>query len=182
MLSSYDKKIGNFTLTITIKSSKAPSCYDEVSNSNIKLWPSNSGEYQYTVNVVDDKPEKSISIRIPTEVSDQGVVTKSIDGQEFFYGFVRVGAVRGKLVDRTIGTVAVVWDTSLSCESRNIERELQLLGDYLDLYESVNVDVYLLSYTFRFDRSFIVHYGDSTALRRYLKGIKYDGATKIGDL
>lgn len=95
---------------------------------------------------------------------------------------MRVGAVRGKLVDRTTGTVAVVWDTSLSCESRDIERELQLLGDYLDLYESVNVDVYLLSYTFRFDRSFIVHYGDSTALRRYLRGIKYDGATKIGDL
>jgi hypothetical protein len=153
-----------------------------VSRSALSLWPSSSGEYQYSVTVLDDKPEKSISIRIPTNVGDQGVVTKSVDGQEVFYGFVRVGAVRGKLVDRSTGTVAVVWDSSLSCESRDLEKELQLLGDYLDLFDRVNVDLYQLGYKFKFDRSFSVNYGDSSALKRYLRTVKYDGATKIGEL
>jgi hypothetical protein len=92
---------------------------------------------------------------------------------------VTVGGVRGKLIDRSTGTVALIWDNSLSCENRNLGKELELLGEYLDLYETVLVDLYLMGYKFKFDRSFLIKGGDSLDLIRYLKNVKYDGATKI---
>lgn len=44
------------------------------------------------------------------------------------------------------------------------------------------MDVYLLSYTFKLDRSYSVESGNYSDLMSYLRAIKYDGATKIGAL
>lgn len=62
------------------------------------------------------------AIKLPSNTFDQDIVTKKINGSEVFYGTVKVNGVKLKLIDRDVGTVAIIWDNSLSCESRDVNR------------------------------------------------------------
>jgi hypothetical protein len=123
MVSSYAKPIGNFTIALSISSDSKPVCIDDRSRRALPLSFGN-GVYSYTANVLNDVPTSSFSISIPTAANASQVVTKD-DGDNYFYAFVKLkDLARPPQPKPAKARLAIIWDNSLSCANRDINKEL----------------------------------------------------------
>ncbi len=78
--------------------------------------------------------------------------------------------------------ITLYWDTSLSMQNRNIEREVEFLENYFAQIIKTRVDLIMFSNQSAKTRTFMIQNGESTDLINEIKGVKYNGATNFSTL
>ncbi|WP_103071175.1 hypothetical protein [Aquimarina sediminis] len=78
--------------------------------------------------------------------------------------------------------ITIYWDTSLSMQSRDLEKELTFLKKYLAKIKKANIDVITFSNKLEEKKHFVLEKGDSKKLTHMLSGLKYNGASDFSKL
>ncbi|WP_299903097.1 TonB-dependent receptor plug domain-containing protein [uncultured Aquimarina sp.] len=78
--------------------------------------------------------------------------------------------------------ITIYWDTSLSMENRNLDREKRLLQEYLSSVGDVKVDLIPFSNHIRKKQTFKVIEGRSENILSAIEGLKYNGASNFSEL
>jgi tetratricopeptide (TPR) repeat protein len=111
------------------------------------------------------------------------VVTGEYRGESYFYAELPAPRADSGVRARP-SSVGILWDASGSAEARDRAREFSLLDAYFRSLAAARVNVELIVVRDIADpaRRFTVEGGDWRALRRYLEGQVFDGATNLGHM
>ncbi len=78
--------------------------------------------------------------------------------------------------------ITMYWDTSLSMQNRNIEKEVMFLENFFAQIIKTKVDLIMFSNQSSKTRTFMIQNGESTDLINEIKAVKYNGATNFSTL
>ncbi|MCK5400293.1 MAG: carboxypeptidase-like regulatory domain-containing protein [Flavobacteriaceae bacterium] len=116
-------------------------------------------------------PGNDLTIKIPQEYNK----IKSIDFEDYIYVYQTINAE--KRIREKAKKITLFWDTSLSMKSRDIQKELQLLNQYFEYLNTVNVEVIKFSNEIRYKKSYKITNGNWIDLKQELINTVYDGGT-----
>jgi hypothetical protein len=104
-----------------------------------------------------------------------------LKGKRYFYAEVPAVEIfsAASAVRRNPAQISVLWDASLSGETRNRRAELTLLSVYLGLIKNVRVRLQVARDSAEPVREFDVSDGDWHELREALSEIRYDGPRRL---
>lgn len=119
--------------------------------------------------------DKPLSLTIVKKDQEVESFVQRINGAYYFYlqSFILPAASNKKLP----GTLAVIWDNSLSGLFRDTQKEIELLEAYLKRLGTASIQLYTLNNTFQPAGNFLIKDGTSKALIDNLKSMMYDGGT-----
>lgn len=127
----------------------------------------------------DYKLNNTLSFKIPVVQKEQ-VFTHNQGNRTYFYGtFDAQKSTKNKVLPKNL---AIIWDASLSGSKRDIAREKALLLAYLKKIKNVNVNFIPFNIEQGKTQKFTIKNGDTSALKKHLDKIVYDGATKFNTL
>ncbi|MEW7291112.1 carboxypeptidase-like regulatory domain-containing protein [Aquimarina sp. 2304DJ70-9] len=78
--------------------------------------------------------------------------------------------------------ITLYWDTSLSMQNRDIDKEIRFLEEYFSRIVNVKVDLITFSNTSSKSKTFVIENGSSKGLINEIRAIKYNGATNFSTL
>lgn len=96
------------------------------------------------------------------------------------YTFLTVGHIFDQ--EDKNGLVTICWDTSLSMESRDIEKEFTFLENYFSKKKDASVRLLVFKNSIVDSQSFLVESGNWNLIKNKLKSLSYDGATSYQEL
>lgn len=184
LLSSYGQKLDKFELTINvvaaasvptiINDSDASTFMDKVQDTQ---W---NQSYTTTIKKENYQPSEKITIKIPIQPNSPSVVVQSVQGQHYFYANTTIEGV--KVQKTSPKSIGLVWDVSLSCQNRDLKKELALLDAYFKALQNVEVKLYLMGYNFEAKNNFKITNGDWSLLKKELENTIYDGGTRFSKI
>jgi len=136
--------------------------------------------FQASVKKENYQPAEKIVLKIPIQQSIPSVLMQDIGGQHYFYGNTFIEG--NKTAKKTPASIGLIWDNSLSCQNRDLKKELNLLNAYFQKIKNTKVTLYFLNYTFDKQQEYIVSNGNWDALKAVLEKTKYDGGTRFSQL
>lgn len=126
LLSSYDSKLGSYSLQVVIKgdAKDVPQLKENGKNSTLKF---DSGGYVYNFSASDYQPSKDLSVTLPNKGTLTGLLTSpDIEDSAFFYTYLDARSLVSSLVPAKLTkarkTLGIVWDSSLSSLQRNFDK------------------------------------------------------------
>lgn len=128
----------------------------------------------------DFKADRTLTIAIPRARDEQDVLMQQA-GNHFMY-LLSVYPPAKKIEKPHPHHITIFWDASLSGLTRDHEKELRLLGEYLNELKEVAVTLVPFRHMAGESRRFEVHDGRWEELRSMLTNMVYDGATQFGAL
>ncbi|MDR0646297.1 MAG: hypothetical protein LBG46_04930, partial [Elusimicrobiota bacterium] len=138
---------------------------------------SKAGEvYKAVFESKDYTLNNKISFLMPKNKSTP-VFTHKNAGKTYFYGDVSVKkSEKAKTLPKKI---AIIWDTTLSGEKRDKEKELELLNAYFKKLKTA--DVSFSTFKLKQDKSkkFMIRDSNWDDLKKEIESIVYDGATRL---
>ena len=121
----------------------------------------------------------NLSFRIP-QVGKNKTFTHAEGNKTYFYTNLDVNQQdKAKTMP---GKIAIVWDTSLSGSKRNIEKEKELLKEYLKKVQNATVTFIPFNLEQGKEQTVTVKNGDASALIELIDNVVYDGATRFNAL
>ena len=125
-------------------------------------------------------PNKPLTIIVPKKMDVPEVIVSKVANDYFFLANVMIkGQQKAKPAPKHI---TILWDQSLSAESRNLEKELDLLDAYFKKIQQVTVRLIGFSNDVIEDKNFSIVGGNWEKLKDELKTTIYDGATNYSSI
>jgi len=167
---NFKNSIADFNLDITVfDQMDAPVLVKGgVLGEGFKQW-----EQQYSLKVAKKNysAHKNVLIKIPMPMEIEKLQTYNT----YFYLYKRLKK-QDKLREKP-KTITLLWDTSLSLKTRNLEKEMSLLDAYFMYLKDVKVCFVGFSNTIHSEKDFVVTNGDWSAIKEWLGESTYDGGT-----
>jgi hypothetical protein len=178
LVSRYPKKLDKFSVKISvIGASTSPKIIERSSRISFSKW---SQSFEASFEKENYQPEEKIVFEVPIQNNAPEVLTQDVGGQYYFYGNTFIeGITKARKILSSIG---LIWDNSLSCQTRDLKKELYLLDSYFQKIKNTKVTLYFLNYTFEKQREFIISNGNWSELKAVLENTKYDGGTRYSQL
>lgn len=123
--------------------------------------------------------DNTLSFRIP-QVGKNKTFTHAEGNQTYFYANLDIK--QQDKVKTMPGKIAVVWDTSLSGNKRDIEKEKALLKKYLKKVKDATITFIPFNLEQGKEQTVTVKNGDASALMDLIDNVVYDGATRFNTL
>lgn len=184
LVSKYPYKLDKFEININVLGANdIPSIIkDESETSQMHKLVEVSGKTTYVTDfkMISYQPSEKLLIKIPVQNEIPNVVVQSLEGQHYFYANTTLNNNRIKKPNPS--TIGLLWDNSLSCKNKDLDKELAVLEGYFKEVKNTKVTLYLLNYTFEKEKTYTVVNGDWAELKSVLKGIQYDGGTRFSSL
>lgn len=182
ILSTFSNALDRFEINIDILNpSKKPEIHQESSENNIILTENSfTNSYQTKIIKENYKPNENINIKIPINKDIPNVYCQNKNEQVYFYGNIFLN--KQKIARKKPNTIALIWDNSLSCKNRDLNKEFALLDAYFKNLNQVRVQLYYLNYKFQKNESFEITNGNWEALKSTLKTAIYDGGTRFSEI
>ncbi|PDS25180.1 VIT domain-containing protein [Flavobacterium branchiophilum] len=182
ILSTFSNALDRFEINIDILNpSKKPEIHQESSENNIILTENSfTNSYQTKIIKENYKPNENINIKIPINKDIPNVYCQNKNEQVYFYGNIFLN--KQKIARKKPNTIALIWDNSLSCKNRDLNKEFALLDAYFKNLNQVRVQLYYLNYKFQKNESFEITNGNWEALKNTLKTAIYDGGTRFSEI
>ena len=126
-------------------------------------------------------PNNTVAFTIPNSSKDgTSVLVESNPGNSWFYVNSRIAPdYKKKTSPKTIG---IFWDISASGEKRDIQKEKQLLKEYLSLLGNVNLSLIPFNIFTRDKEDFTIANGNTGSLLKRIDEFVYDGGTQLGSI
>ncbi|MDR1196486.1 MAG: DUF2135 domain-containing protein [Endomicrobium sp.] len=120
-----------------------------------------------------------LSLILPKQ-KNEPVFTHKEGKNTYFYADINVKrSSKNKVLPKT---AAIVWDSSVSSEKRNIKRELALLDAYFKKFSEIEVLLVTFGIKPNPAKSYSIKKGDWAGLKKDISRIVYDGATRFDKL
>ncbi|WP_229684359.1 VIT domain-containing protein [Flavobacterium limi] len=178
LVSRYPKKLDKFSVKFSVLGvSTSPKITERSSRISFSKW---NQSFEASFEKENYQPEEKIVFEVPIQNNTSSVLTQDAGGQYYFYGNTFIeGITKAR---KTPSSIGLIWDNSLSCQSRDLKKELDLLDSYFQKIKNTKVTLYFLNYTFEKQREFIVSNGNWSELKTVLENTKYDGGTRYSQL
>lgn len=174
----YGDVLDNFTLNVTV--------YADGKKPNVEKTPwgnfsfNKSGEAYLASYSAKKYPAKGqLVFSIPIKNNKQVYIEKGqISEQPVFYA--QVFPTLTEEAKQSPKKIALFWDASSSMSTRNLQLEMELLGDYFKENKNLSIDLYTFNCLVSKPQTFSIINGNWSKLKDILKNIQYDGATQMG--
>ncbi|MCZ4694489.1 DUF2135 domain-containing protein [Ancylomarina euxinus] len=126
--------------------------------------------------------KKPIKFTIPRfNQSDYQLFTSEFNGETYFYLNVKPPKL-GSTIKGNLQKISIYWDQSFTASKRNIEKELNLLQNYLTGIKGEK-EINLIAFNLQVNttKSFKIK-RDASALIQHIRSLKYDGASCFDNL
>lgn len=173
--------IGEFKLDVKVYKSAVKDKNPVSEFENIQ-FDSQDDAYCLNFERINYSSKKPIKFTIPRfNQSDYQLFTSEFDRETYFYLNVKPPK-SGSLIKERLQTISIYWDQSFSASRRNIEKELNLLQNYLARIKGEK-KVELISFNLQAKtaKSFNIK-RDASALIKHIRNLKNDGATCFDNL
>jgi len=178
-LSRYPKKLDKFEINVSVLGAAAKPVVTGDSEKEIVFSKWNQS-FEASEKKENYQPAEKLLFKIPIHQDIPSVVMQNAGGQYYFYGNTFVdGAEKPKKIPNSIG---LIWDNSLSCQTRDLKKELDLLEAYFQKIKNTKVTLYFLNYTFEKQKEFVISNGNWSELKAVLEKTKYDGGTRYSQI
>jgi Ca-activated chloride channel homolog len=170
----HQRVIDHFKLDVAVIQSRVKPLIDEEPDTDLRFseWQNN-----YTASLTKEnfKLSKSLSLTIPRPIDVADVMMQKAGANYYF--LVNNYLQREVRARKASDNIAVIWDASLSGLTRNTEKEIELLGKYIEQKKNLRISLYLLNNNFRKNGEYVIIDGDWSSLRKTLEKTVYDGGT-----
>lgn len=170
----HKRPIDHFKLDVSVLQSAVKPVLEEEPDEDLqfKAWNNN-----YTASLTKEHfiPEQSLTITIPKSPDNTEVMMQESGGNYYF--LVNCFPQKDSRPKAKPNEITVIWDASLSGLNRNIKKELQLLGGYLEHNGNLMVNLAVLNNTFRKAGAFRIQNGNWSELKKAIEQLNYDGGT-----
>lgn len=166
--------IDQFKLDVAVIQSRVKPLIDEEPDSDLRFdeWQNN---YTASISKENFKLSKSLSLTIPRPVDVADVMMQKAGANYYF--LVNSYLQQEVRARKSSDNIAVIWDASLSGLTRNTEKEIELLGKYIEQKKNLRISLYFLNNNFKKNGEFVITDGDWGSLRKTLEKTVYDGGT-----
>ncbi|MEO8533244.1 MAG: VIT domain-containing protein [Flavobacterium sp.] len=179
LVSRYPEKLDKFEINVSVLGTSAAPTVTENSGEQIVFSKWNQS-FQTSLKKENYQPAEKLLFTIPIQENAPSVLMQNVGGQYYFYGNTFMeGNKTAKKIPNSIG---LIWDTSLSCQMRDLKKELDLLEVYFQKIKNTKVTLYLLNYTFEKQKEFVISDGNWAELKKALQNTKYDGGTRFSQI
>ncbi|WP_230406422.1 VIT domain-containing protein [Flavobacterium fluviale] len=179
LVSRYPEKLDKFEINLSVLGSSIAPQITENSGQEIAFSKWNQS-FQTSFKKENYKPSEKLVFKIPIQENTPSVLMQNVDGQYYFYGNTFVEG--NKTAKKTPNSIGLIWDNSLSCQTRDLQKELRLLDAYFEKIQNTKVTLYFLNYTFEKQKEFEISAGNWSELRAVLEKTKYDGGTRFSQI
>jgi hypothetical protein len=152
LVSRYPKKIDKFEINVSVLgTSTAPKITEKSGRISFSKWDQ---YFQASLKKENYQPSEKLVFKIPIQEEIPSVVMQNVGGQYYFYGNTFIEG--NKITKKSPNSIGVIWDNSLSCQTRDLQKELDLLDAYFKKIQNTKVTLYFLNYTFEKQKEFII--------------------------
>ncbi|MFH6993103.1 VIT domain-containing protein [Flavobacterium sp. FlaQc-48] len=178
LVSHYPKKLDKFSVKISVIGvSTSPKITEKSTRISFSKW---NQSFEASFEKENYQPDEKLVFEVPIQNNVPSVLTQDAGGQYYFYGNVFIeGNTKSRKIPSSIG---LIWDNSLSCQNRDLKKELDLLEAYFQKIKNTKVTLYFLNYTFGKQKEFVISNGNWSELKTVLENTKYDGGTRYSQL
>jgi len=178
LVSRYPKKLDKFSVKISVIGvSTSPKITEKSTRISFSKW---NQSFEASFEKENYQPDEKIVFEVPIQNNAPSVLTQDTGGQYYFYGNVFIeGNTKSRKIPSSVG---LIWDNSLSCQNRDLRKELDLLEAYFQKIQNTKVTLYFLNYTFEKQKEFVISNGNWNELKTVLENTKYDGGTRYSQL
>ncbi|RZJ53943.1 MAG: TonB-dependent receptor [Flavobacterium sp.] len=179
LVSRYPKKLDKFEINISVLGTSTSPTIAENSGEQIVFSKWNQS-FQTSLKKENFQPSEKIVFNIPIQENIPSVVTQTVGGQYYFYGNSFIEG--NKMAKKLPASIGLIWDNSLSCQNRDLKKELNLLDAYFQKIKNTKVTLYFLNYTFEKQKEYVIADGNWSELKSVLEKTKYDGGTRFAQV
>lgn len=179
LVSRFPKKLDQFEINVSVLGTLTAPIVTDNSGNEIAFSKWNQS-FQASVKKENYQPDEKLVFKIPLQQNIPSVLMQDVGGQYYFYGNTFIEG--NKVVKKTPDSIGLIWDNSLSCQNRDLKKELTLLDAYFQKIKNTKVTLYFLNYTFDKQQEYIISNGNWDALKSVLEKTKYDGGTRFSQL
>lgn len=169
----FKDQLKEFTINIDVIESALP---PKVLNNSQLVFDKAEQTYSLNKTFKNYTPNSSINIVIPKN-KDIPEITIQKDNNNYYF-LANVMIEGEKRVKPNPKHITILWDQSLSCENRNLEKELELLESYITKVKPQTIRLIAFSNDIIEDKN----YNNWNTLKTRLKETIYDGATNYESL
>lgn len=173
-----DNPIAKFSLKVNvIKSALKPQLEENsLTNFHFKEWKNAYiAEYQKENFIAD----QTIAFAIPGSGDNKNIVlTENHNDATYFYVNSKIEPKHKKKTNPA--TIGLFWDISASGDKRDLQKETELLKNYLAELGNVTVSLVPFHITTLAKEDFVISGGNASALFTRIKELVYDGGTQFG--
>ena len=175
----YKTAIEDFSLQITVQRQEKSPIIKESPDNKIR-FDKQGINYVANFSRKNYQPDKRLTFAVPVSNKEPQILMQSAESSFYFYvNQFMPSETKPKTWSDKIG---IIWDVSLSGLQRDIEHELELLGELISKKQNLDIEVYTLAYTFENIGTFTIKNGDWTALKTKLQSLVYDGGTNYASI
>ncbi len=179
LVSRYPKKLDKFEINVSVLGSASSPTVAENSGEEITFSKWNQS-FQASVKKENYQPSEKLLFKIPIQENVPSVLMQNVGGQHYFYGNTFIGG--NKIAKKVPNSIGLIWDNSLSAKTRDLKKELDLLGAYFQKIKNTKVTLYFLNYTFEKQKEYVISNGNWAELKAVLQNTKYDGGTRFSQI
>ncbi|OWU91197.1 MULTISPECIES: VIT domain-containing protein [unclassified Flavobacterium] len=179
LVSRFPRKLDQFEINVSVLGTSIAPTVTQNSGNEIVFSKWNQA-FQASVKKENYQPAEKIVLKIPIQQSIPSVLMQDVGGQHYFYGNTFIEG--NKTTKKVPASIGLIWDNSLSCQNRDVKKELNLLDAYFQKIKNTKVTLCFLNYTFDKQQEYIVSNGNWDALKAVLEKTKYDGGTRFSQL
>ncbi|MEP7094955.1 MAG: VIT domain-containing protein, partial [Flavobacterium sp.] len=179
LVSRYPKKLDKFEINVSVLGASASPTVAENSGEAIAFSNWNQS-FQTSLKKENYQPSEKLLFKIPIQENIPSVVMQNVGGQHYFYGNTFIEG--NKIAKKTAASIGLIWDNSLSCQTRDLKKELDLLDAYFQKIKNTKVTLYFLNYTFEKQKEYVISNGNWAELKLVLQNTKYDGGTRFSQV
>lgn len=178
----YGNNLDNFDLTVTVFSSPKAPKVEETPWGSFSF--THAGDtYTATYNQRNFTPQGQLVFTVPLLSNETVFVEQgAISSDTYFYANVQPKNIDILHATHKVSAVDIYWDASSSMAQRDIDKEFEFLDAYFALHKAVKVNLYSFNVLCDKVGTFHIRGGNTSALKKALKNIPYDGATQYGKL
>jgi tetratricopeptide (TPR) repeat protein len=178
---AFKDKVKNFSLTIEVMKQKVQPVLDssnQLVNLRFKQWKES---YIAEMSEKNYLPDKQCAVVLPKTKMYKQVSIEKQNNTLYFY--VHLNPKMMKTSKKLPDSVCLIWDTSMSCESKEVEREFDLLDRYFKKIGTLKVRLVLFSNEVEKNtETYSIKKGEWKQLKKRLADIAYDGGTRLGSI
>ncbi len=164
------QKLEHFSVRYNIKGSNGIPEATKSKYKGLKFKATNKA-YEAAFSQKNLTPSAPIVIKIPVSEGR----TNTLNYKDYFY--VNIPLEANSRIKAKPKKITILWDASYSQRMRQKDKELQLLDQYLDYLQNVDIQLISFSNAIQSNLNFEVKDGNWSQLKTVLNKITYDGGT-----
>lgn len=177
---NFSSKVQNFEINIEIIDQSVAPIFQQPKEIEFKKQA--NGSFVAFFKAKNYLPNQSFKILIPTQADKPSIFYESNGQDMYFYAIAPVNTLVKEVKKQLPKSIALFWDVSASAANRNVDKELKLLGAYLQQLKNCKVQLITFSNAVHEVKNIALENGHWELIRQFLVQQPFDGGTQLGAL